>query len=106
MPKKKFQPSQEEVEIARIRIPKKDEVLGTVELMLGGDKLKVKCDDGNIRICRIPGRLRKRVWIRVGFVNFLYTQGASQADAPMRPAIVPILFDNSLAEIHILLNSG
>lgn len=66
MPKKKFQPSQEEVEIARIRIPKKDEVLGTVELMLGGDKLKVKCDDGNIRICRIPGRLRKRVWIRTG----------------------------------------
>jgi len=66
MGKKKFEPSREEIEIARIRIPKKQEVLGVVELMLGADKLKVKCDDNNTRICRIPGKLRKRVWIRTG----------------------------------------
>lgn len=58
--------TQEEIEIAKIRLPKKDEVLGVVEMTLGGDKLKVVCDDGNVRICRIPGKLRKRVWIRVG----------------------------------------
>jgi len=34
--------------------------------MLGSDKMRVRCDDGNMRIVRIPGRLRKRVWIRVG----------------------------------------
>ncbi|RLI98510.1 MAG: translation initiation factor eIF-1A [Candidatus Aenigmatarchaeota archaeon] len=66
MGKKKFQPSQEELEIARIRVPKEGEVLGIVELMLGGDKMRVRCDDGKVRICRIPGKLRKRVWIRVG----------------------------------------
>jgi translation initiation factor 1A len=65
MAKKKAQPTQEEIEIAKIRIPKEGEVLGIVEQMLGGDKLKVKCFDGNARICRIPGRLRKRVWIMV-----------------------------------------
>ncbi len=65
MGKKKFEPSEEEVEIARIRIPKEGEVLGIVELMLGGDKMKVRCDDGKVRICRIPGRLRKKTWIRV-----------------------------------------
>ncbi|MBU5537445.1 MAG: translation initiation factor eIF-1A [Candidatus Aenigmatarchaeota archaeon] len=58
--------TQEEIEISRIRIPRNNEVLGTVEMMLGGDKLSVKCNDGNTRICRIPGRLRKKVWIRVG----------------------------------------
>ena len=57
---------QPEEEISRIRIPRKPEVLGVVESMLGGDKLRVKCDDENTRICRIPGRLRKKVWIRTG----------------------------------------
>lgn len=62
--KKKDELTQEEVEIAKIRIPKKEEVLGIVESMLGADKVSVKCDDGNTRICRIPGKLRKRVWIK------------------------------------------
>jgi translation initiation factor 1A len=66
MAKKKNQLTEEEIEIAKIRIPKEGEVLGIVEQMLGGDKLKVKCTDGNYRICRIPGKLRKRVWINVG----------------------------------------
>jgi translation initiation factor 1A len=63
---RKDEPTKEEVEISRIRIPKEGEVLGIVEMMLGGDKLKVHCNDGNIRICRIPGRLRKRVWVKPG----------------------------------------
>lgn len=66
MGKKKFEPSLEEVEISRIRTPRQTEVLGVVEQMLGADKLRVKCDDGNIRICRIPGKLRKRTWIKTG----------------------------------------
>jgi translation initiation factor 1A len=56
----------EEEEISRIRIPKQGEVLATVELMLGSDKMRVRCDDGKERIARIPGKLRKRVWIKVG----------------------------------------
>jgi len=58
--------TQEEIEIARTRIPKEGEVLGIVEQMLGSDKMLVTCEDGKQRIVRIPGRLRKRVWIRVG----------------------------------------
>jgi translation initiation factor 1A len=65
MSKEKNAQDQIEQEITRIRTPRSPEVLGSVEMMLGGDKLRVKCDDGNTRICRIPGRLRKRVWIRV-----------------------------------------
>lgn len=66
MGKKKFEVPQEQIEISRIRTPRQGEVFGTVEMMLGGDKLKVRCEDGNTRICRIPGRLRKRVWIKAG----------------------------------------
>lgn len=60
------EPTQEELEISKLRMPRQGEVLGIVEMMLGGDKFKVKCDDGNIRICRIPGKMRKRVWIKAG----------------------------------------
>ena len=65
MPKRQ-ELTQEEIEIARIRIPKEGEVLGAVEMMLGGDKLRVICDDGKVRICRIPGKLRKKVWVGAG----------------------------------------
>lgn len=59
---------QEEQEIARTRLPKKGEVLGAVLEMLGAGKLKVDCEDGFVRICRIPGKIRKSIWIRAGNV--------------------------------------
>ena len=55
-----------ETEIARTKLPEEGEIFGIVEMMLGADKLKVFCEDGKVRICRIPGKMRKRVWIRVG----------------------------------------
>jgi len=58
--------SQEEIEISRIRVPREPEVLGIVEMMVGGDKMRVKCDDGLTRTVRIPGKLRKKVWTRPG----------------------------------------
>jgi len=46
-----------------LRLPDDDEVLGIVESMLGANRLKVKCMDGETRTARIPGRMKKRVWI-------------------------------------------
>lgn len=66
MGKKKFVPTPEEVEVSRIRIPRQGEVLGVIEMMLGADRVRANCDDGNVRICRIPGRLRKRIWVKTG----------------------------------------
>ena len=51
-------------EVERVRVPREGEVLGVVESMLGANKMRVRCQDGNMRIARIPGKLRKRVWIR------------------------------------------
>jgi translation initiation factor 1A len=53
---------------AKIRLPKEGEVLGVVEQMVGFDRLSVRCRDGHVRTCRIPGRLKKRVWMREGDV--------------------------------------
>lgn len=66
MTKKQQEVSPEQIEVARIRVPRRGEVLGVVEQMLGADRLRVRCEDGRNRICRIPGKLRKRVWMHPG----------------------------------------
>lgn len=53
----------EEGEILRVRLPRKGEVFGIVEELYGSKRMRVKCADNKIRICRIPGRLR-RIWVR------------------------------------------
>ena len=52
----------------RVRTPHRDEgeLFGIIVQMLGHDRVRVRCEDGNIRIGRIPGRMKKRVWMRVG----------------------------------------
>ena len=50
----------------RIKVPRENQVLGLIEQRLGGSRMRVKCLDGKIRICRIPGRLKRKLWIREG----------------------------------------
>ena len=52
----------------RVRTPRRDdgEMFGIIIQMLGFDRVRVRCEDQNIRIGRIPGRMKKRVWMRVG----------------------------------------
>ncbi len=51
-----------------LRMPEDSEVFATVESMLGANRVKVRCADGVERTARIPGKMRKRVWIREGDV--------------------------------------
>ncbi len=77
----------EEMEISRIRTPRKGEVLCLIDTMLGGDRMRARCTDGNERICRIPGRLRKRVWMRPGDVILVKpweVQGTERGDVAFR----------------------
>lgn len=53
-------------EFIRVKIPQKGEILGIVKSNLGGSRFEVKCSDGFTRVCRIPGKLKKRIWIRLG----------------------------------------
>lgn len=51
-------------EPVRVKMPRQGEVLGIVEAMLGANKLRVRCQDDKMRLCRIPGKLRKSMWIK------------------------------------------
>lgn len=57
-----YQPDQPQV--FRVRIPRGKEILGIVKQRLGGSRMRVTCLDGKERICRIPGRLRRALWVR------------------------------------------
>ncbi|HEY9204363.1 MAG TPA: translation initiation factor eIF-1A [Candidatus Methanoperedens sp.] len=72
-------------EFTRVRIPQKsaNEVLGIVETLLGANKIRVRCMDGVVRLARIPGKIKKRIWIMEGDVVI----------------IVPWSFQNEKADI-------
>lgn len=53
-------------ESIRIRVPKGREVLGILTQRFGGSRMLVKCLDGKTRNCRIPGRLKRTLWVREG----------------------------------------
>ena len=55
-----------EEEPIRVRLPEGKQVLGIVEELLGASRFRVSCKDGHTRICRIPGKFRKRANIAVG----------------------------------------
>ena len=55
-----------EEEIIRVRTPRGKEMLGTVIEMLGGSRFRVDCSDGKERICRVPGKYKRRVWVKMG----------------------------------------
>jgi translation initiation factor 1A len=47
-------------------LPSGDDVLGVAIKLLGFDRVLVKCQDGHERLCRIRGKMKRRVWIREG----------------------------------------
>lgn len=54
--------------VSRAPLPKGEEVIGTIEQRLGGNKMMVACSDGKSRNCRVPGRLKRKLWLRPGDV--------------------------------------
>ncbi|MFT4305103.1 MAG: translation initiation factor eIF-1A [Candidatus Woesearchaeota archaeon] len=57
---------QQNEEFTRVKLPRGKQVLGLLEQRLGGSRTKIKCLDGKTRICRIPGRLKRFLWVREG----------------------------------------
>ncbi len=43
---------------------KKGEMFGIVEKLLGASRMMVMCEDGVSRLTRIPGKMKRRMWIR------------------------------------------
>ena len=57
-------PEEEQEDFTRVKLPRGKQSIGIVEPRLGGSRARVRCFDGNSRICRIPGRLKRKLWIR------------------------------------------
>jgi len=64
MYKGKNKNSEEPARISRAPLPKQGEIIGIIEQRLGGNKMSVNCLDGKNRNCRVPGRLRRKLWLR------------------------------------------
>jgi translation initiation factor 1A len=55
-------------EFVRVRLPRKKdrEIFGIADQLLGASRIKIMCADGKYRMGRIPGKIKKRMWIREG----------------------------------------
>jgi translation initiation factor 1A len=51
---------------SNILMPNKNDILGVVLKNLGSARMRCKCQDGNTRICRVRGKMKKRKWVREG----------------------------------------
>jgi translation initiation factor 1A len=57
-----------EGELSEMVLPSTNDILGIAIKLLGFDRVLVKCQDGHERLCRIRGKMKRRVWIRQGDV--------------------------------------
>ena len=91
-------------EYVRVKLPNKrnKEIFGVVEQALGGGHLRILSQDGKMRLGRIRGKLKKRMWMREGDLviirpweiqddkaDVLYRYTRIQAQNLMRRGLVP-----------------
>jgi translation initiation factor 1A len=50
----------------RVRLPRNGELIGIIEQRVGGSRMLIKCSDGKVRNCKVPGRLKRALWLREG----------------------------------------
>lgn len=52
----------------RVKMPNKkvNEMFALAQQLLGGRRVTVLCEDGQTRMARIPGKMRRRQWVREG----------------------------------------
>ena len=80
----------------------KREMFGIADQLMGASKIRVMCADGKSRMGRIPGKLRKRMWIREGDLliirpwefqdeksDILYRYTRTQASNLARRGVIP-----------------
>ena len=92
--------AQEQADISRIMFPRGNQVFGICEQRVGGSRMKVRCMDGKTRICRIPGRLKRKLWVREGDVLLIEPwelSGNEKGD---------VIFKYKPIQVGILKNKG
>ena len=80
-----------EAEFHRIVMPRDNEVIGVVTKASGASKFIVQCSDRYERVCSIPGRLKRRFWIKENdlvLVKPWTVQGNERGDIVWRYSIM------------------
>ncbi len=100
--KKEMEERQEALaeEIRRAKLPRGTQAFGIVDQLLGGTRMRVKCFDGKLRICRIPGRFKRMLWVRAGdtvLVEPWELSGNERGD---------VLYKYSKAQLQYMRNKG
>ncbi|HJQ92936.1 MAG TPA: translation initiation factor eIF-1A [Candidatus Thermoplasmatota archaeon] len=54
--------------VNRYRMPdnRNREMFAIADQLMGASKLRVMCEDGKSRMARIPGKMKRRMWIKPG----------------------------------------
>lgn len=89
-----------EEELREEVMPGEGQVLGVVLKLFGNDQVLVKCIDGNDRLCRIRGSLKRRIWIKINDIVLVEPwefQPESRGD---------ILFRYTRAQVEKLQSQG
>lgn len=84
------------------KMPEQGQVIGKVIKIAGATKFFVRCTDGNDRLCSIPGRLRRRFWIKENdmvIVKPWVVQTNERGDIVWRYSLLDI---NKLRERHLV----
>lgn len=50
--------------VTRVRMPRQGEFIGIITQRLGGNRMHVTATDGKTRNCRVPGKYKRRLWLR------------------------------------------
>jgi translation initiation factor 1A len=69
------------------KLPRGDQQYAIIREMSGGSRMVALCEDGNNRMIRIPGKLKRRMWCRVNDIVLIKpwpVQGDRKADLVYR----------------------
>lgn len=75
----------------KLLVPRAGELIGVVVKALGASKFSVLCSDNKERICAIPGRLKRRFWIKendIVLVKPWVVQGDEKGDITYRYSLM------------------
>ena len=78
-------------EVPQLVLPQSGQVVGVVIKSLGATKFDVFCSDKKVRRCAIPGRLKRRFWIKENdlvLVTPWPVQGDEKGDVVWRYSIM------------------
>ncbi len=97
----------------KLRFPDKrdNEQLGRVVEILGNDHMRVQCEDGKTRLGRIRGKIKKRMWIRLGEIVIIQpwdweTANTAEEDAGGDLAKCDIIWRYQLTQTKQLFRRG